>query len=133
VILFWASKSDDSSLISYWVLWCNGRDDDWEAKSAIVENAHCGGPIAKSTSLLVLAPKEVISLLGGFNDKDEMEPMESYLDLLNTMYSDYLQGWTLDETKDVDDDEYSPKVVATIDHYMVQACLCSEETRSLLV
>jgi hypothetical protein len=65
----------------------------------------------------VLAPKEVISLSGGFNDKDKMEPMESYLDLLNTMYSDYLQGWTLDEAEVVDNEEYAPKVVATIDHY----------------
>jgi hypothetical protein len=104
-------------VVSYWVCWCDGRDDDWKAKSAIVENAHCGGPIAKSTSLLVLAPAEVISLMGGFDDKDEMEPMESYLDLPNTMYSDYLQGWTLDTLEDFDGEEYVPKVVASIDHY----------------
>jgi hypothetical protein len=27
VILFWASKSDDASMVSYWVSWCNGRDE----------------------------------------------------------------------------------------------------------
>jgi hypothetical protein len=119
VILFWATKANDSSVISYWVSWCDGRDDDWKAKSAIVENAHCGGPIAKSTSLLVLvlAPAEVISLMGGFDNKDKMEPMEGYLDLPNTMYSDYLQGWTLDATGEVDNEEYAPKVVASVDHY----------------
>jgi hypothetical protein len=56
VILFWATRSDDSTVVLYWASWCKEREDDWEAKSAIVENAHCGGPIAKSTSLLVLAP-----------------------------------------------------------------------------
>jgi hypothetical protein len=117
VILFWASKSNDTAVVSYWVSWCNEREDDWKAKSAIVENAHCGGPIAKSTSLLVLAPAEVISLMGGFDDKDEMEPQESYLDLPNTMYSDYLQDWTLDTLEDPDVKEYVPKVVASIDHY----------------
>jgi hypothetical protein len=84
---------------------------------AIVKNAHCGGPIAKSTSLLVLTPSEVIALMGGFNDKDKMEPMDSYLDLPNTMYSDYLQGWTLETIEEVDNEEYSPKVVASVDHY----------------
>jgi hypothetical protein len=117
VILFWASKANDTAVVSYWVSWCDGRDDDWTAKSAIVENAHCGGPITKSTSLLVLAPDEVISLMGGFDDRDEMELMESYLDLPNTMYSDYLQGWTLDALEDFDGKEYVPKVVASIDHY----------------
>jgi hypothetical protein len=117
VILFWASKSNDTAVVLYWVSWCNGREDDWKAKSAIVENAHCGGPIAKSTSLLVLAPAEVISLMGGFDDKDKMEPMESYLDLPNTMYSDYLQGWTLDTLEDPIVDEYVPRVVASVDHY----------------
>jgi hypothetical protein len=43
--------------------------------------------------------------------------MESYLDLPNTMYSDYLQGWTLDAVEDSDYEEYAPKVVASIDHY----------------
>jgi hypothetical protein len=57
VILFWVSKANDSSLVSYWVSWCEGREDDWKAKSAIIENAHCGCPIAKSTSLLVIAPE----------------------------------------------------------------------------
>jgi hypothetical protein len=118
VILFWASKSNDTAVVSYWVSWCNGREDDWKAKPAIVENAHCGGPIAKSTSLLVLAPAEVIALMGGFDDKDEMEAMDSYLDLPNTRwYSDYLQGWTLDALDNSDSDYYDPKVVASIDHY----------------
>jgi hypothetical protein len=30
VILFWATKLDDSSVISYWVSWCDGRDDGWK-------------------------------------------------------------------------------------------------------
>jgi hypothetical protein len=55
--------------------------------------------------------------MGGFDNKDEIEPMESYLDLPNTMYSDYLQGWTLDDIGEVDNEEYGPKVVASIDHY----------------
>jgi hypothetical protein len=67
--------------------------------------------------VLVLAPAEVISLMEGFDDRDEMKPMESYLDLLNTMYSDYLQGWTLDALEDSANEEYAPKVVASIDHY----------------
>jgi hypothetical protein len=117
IILFWATKLDDASVISYWVSWCDRRNDGWKSRSAIVKNAHCGGPIAKSTSLLVLAPSEVISLMGGFDDKDEMEPMESYLDLPNMMYSDYLQGWTLETAEELDNEEYSPKVVASIDHY----------------
>jgi hypothetical protein len=129
VILFWASKSNDTAVISYWASWCNGREDDWRAKSAIVENSHCGGPIAKSTSLMVLAPAEVISLMGGFGDKDEMEPMESYLDLPNTVYSDYLQGWTLGALEDSAVNTYAPKVVASVDHYTDPACLYTEETR----
>jgi hypothetical protein len=66
----------------------------------------------------VLAPFiEVISLMGGFDDRDEMEPMESYLDQPNTIYSDYLRGWTLETAEEVDNEEYSPKVVASVDHY----------------
>jgi hypothetical protein len=56
-------------------------------------------------------------LLGGFEDKDKTEPMESYFDLPNTLYSNYLQGWTLDTTEVVDNEEHAPKVVATIDNY----------------
>jgi hypothetical protein len=117
-IFFWATtKADDSAVISHWTLWCADCDDDWGSKAAVIENAHCGGPIAKSTLVLILAPHEVISSLGGFDDKDGMEPMEGYLDLPNTMYSNYLQGWTLEATESAEKDEYSPRVITKIDHW----------------
>ena len=80
----------------------------------MVQNTHCGGPIARSTSVVL---KAVISRLGGFEDKDESEPMEGYLDLPNTMYSDYLQGWTTTSIKRKEGDDHSPTVLAQIDYY----------------
>jgi Integrase zinc binding domain len=116
-ILHWASKPNDSSVISYWRDWCSNKWDDWSCRAAVIQNTHCGGPIARLTAVVILAPKAVVSLLGGFEDKDESEPMEGYLDLPNTMYSDYLQGWTTASRKRKGGDEHSPTMVAQIDYY----------------
>ena len=44
--------------------------------------------------MLLLLPVSVASQLGPFDDKDEPEPMESFMDDSNLRYSDYLSGWT---------------------------------------
>ena len=42
----------------------------------------------------MLLPKPVAAIIGPMNEQDEPDTMEGYLDLPNTIYSDYLQGWT---------------------------------------
>ena len=45
-------------------------------------------------SLLLLLPLLVASHSGPFDDQDEPEPMDSFMDNSNLRYSDYISGWT---------------------------------------
>ena len=59
-----------------------------------MQNVLCGGPIRCTTNLLLFTPKGVSDELGPFDDVDELNTMEAYLDDANTRYSDYISGWT---------------------------------------
>jgi hypothetical protein len=76
-----------------WEEWIGEAFTDWVPVLREVQNTHCGGPIRRATLLLLAVPKFVADKLSNMNGQDEPEPMEPYLDLPNTKYSDYLHGW----------------------------------------
>ena len=88
--------------------WFEEGFPDWETSRHKVQNVHCGGPIRYTTSLLLFLPGEVSRLLGPFDDVDETESMESYLDDSNMRYSDYISAWTTQETKALPEDGVLP-------------------------
>ena len=96
IIFYWCSCGNAmEEKVSEWTRWCRTACPDWEPSTHQVQNVHCGGPIRYTTSLLLFLPSKVCQSLGPFDDVDEPESMESYLDDSNMRYSDYISGWTL--------------------------------------
>ena len=48
---------------------------------------------------MLLASNKVNGKVGPFNEVEDMESMELFLDDSNLRYSDYISGWTLVENK----------------------------------
>jgi hypothetical protein len=100
VIFYWCLGGDAmESKAKEWMEWCEETLTDWKPSRCTVQNTHCGGPIRYTTNLLLLLPMSVSQLLGPFDEVDEPEAMEAYLDDSNMRYSDYISGWSLRESR----------------------------------
>ena len=101
-----------------WEQWVSEQYTDWSVSKHVIQNAHCGGPIQYSTSLMILASNDVNSRIGPFDEVEDIESMESFLDDSNLRYSDYISGWTLVENRvsiDVGEVSPNPSVNCVID------------------
>jgi hypothetical protein len=95
----------------------------WQQLRHAIENCFCGGPVCRQTRLLLVLPVEVASFYDeATQDKSTyQEPstgMSTCLDTSNTVYSDYLQGYTQSpsdrKTINVQYLEYYPVVESTV-------------------
>jgi hypothetical protein len=71
----------------------------WQQLRHAIENSFCGGPVCRQTRLLLVLPVEVASFYDEAiqDESTYQEPstgMSTCLDSSNTIYSDYLQGYT---------------------------------------
>ena len=107
-----------AKVASEWEQWVSESYTDWSVSKHVIQNVLCGGPIRYTTSLMLLASNEVNGKVGPFDEVEDMESMELFLDDSNLRYSDYIGEWTLVESKSsVDEGELSqnPRVDCVID------------------
>jgi hypothetical protein len=95
----------------------------WQQLRHTIENSFCGGPVCRQTRFLLVLPMEVASFYDeAIQDKSTyQEPptgMSTCLDSSNTVYSDYLQGYTQSpsdrKTINVQHSEYYPVVESMV-------------------
>ena len=100
VIFFWCRGGEDAERkVVAWSTWCLSSLQGWTASRYLVQNGNCGGPMQCTTSLLLLLPSQVATHMGSFDDADEADTMDSYLDDSNMKFSDYITDWTLLEAR----------------------------------
>jgi hypothetical protein len=73
--------------------------EHWKQDMDQIENSFCGGPVCHQTRFLIVLPVEVASFYDEAiqDESTYQEPstgMSTCLDSSNTVYSDYLQGYT---------------------------------------
>jgi hypothetical protein len=95
----------------------------WQQLRHTIENSFCGGPICRQTRFLLVLPMEVASFYDEAiqDESTYQEPptgMSTCLDSSNTIYSDYLQGYTQSpsdrKTINLQHSEYYPVVESMV-------------------
>ena len=81
VLLYWCGTGEGMEKIAAdWEQWVSERYTDWSVSKHVIQNVLCGGPIRYSASLMPLASNKVNSRLGPFDEVEDIELMECFLD-----------------------------------------------------
>ena len=98
VILYWCRADRDyGETVKQWSAWCSEVLGGYCCSAHQVQNHVCGGPIKKTTNMILLLPERMNVHVGSFDDEEEMDMMEPYLDDPHMRYSDYIKEWSFSE------------------------------------